>query len=72
MCKSTIDRFLENKALLPSWGAEIDSQVVPYVACMADWIGGSLSWSYESERYMGSHSEEIKKTGIVKLLPKKV
>jgi hypothetical protein len=72
MCKSTIDRFLENQALLPSWGGEIDAQVVSYVECMANWIGGTLHWSYESERYMGTKSEEIKRTGIVKLLPKEV
>ncbi|EIN08495.1 terpenoid synthase [Punctularia strigosozonata HHB-11173 SS5] len=72
MCKSTIDRFLENQALLPSWGPEIDAQLVPYVACMADWIGGSLNWSYESDRYMGGKSEEVKRTRIVQLLPKKV
>jgi len=69
MCKSAIDRFKTERANLPSWGLEIDRQVVIYVQGLADWIVGSLNWSFESTRYFGIHGHKIKKTRVVELLP---
>lgn len=72
LCKKTIDRFIENRALLPSWGPEIDAQVQIYVQGLADWIVGSLHWSFDSERYFGKKGLQIKKDRIVELAPVRV
>jgi hypothetical protein len=69
MCDAAIQRFLENQANLPSWTPEIDKQVSLYVQGVADWMPGSLYWSYNSERYFGKLGNEIKKTGVVQLQP---
>jgi hypothetical protein len=44
---------LLSENVLPSWGPEIDEQVKIYVDGLADWIVGSLHWSFDSERYFG-------------------
>jgi hypothetical protein len=67
MCKQSIDRFIDNRDMLPSWGLEIDSQVQIYVSGLADWIVGSLHWSFESERYFDKSGPEVKVTRIVHL-----
>jgi len=69
MCKSAIDRFKTERTNLPSWGLEIDRQVIIYVQGLADWIVGSLHWSFESTRYFGINGHKIKRTRVVELLP---
>lgn len=71
MCKQSIDRFVEDRSNLPSWGAQIDEDVDKYVDGLADWIVGSLHWSFESERYFGKAGREVKATRIVSLLPRR-
>lgn len=71
LCQQSIDRFVADRANLPSWGPEIDRQVAIYVDGLADWIVGSLHWSYESERYFGKTGLEVKKTRVVNLLPRR-
>ncbi|KAK1229843.1 Sesquiterpene synthase Agr1 [Marasmius sp. AFHP31] len=71
LCKQSIDRFLNDRAQLPSWGPEIDRQVDIYADGLADWIVGALHWSYESERYFGKTGPEIKKSRVVNLLPRR-
>lgn len=68
MCEQSINRFVADRANLPSWGPEIDRQVAIYVDGLADWIVGSLHWSFESERYFGKAGLEVKSTRAVKLL----
>ena len=70
MCEQSINRFVANRANLPSWGAEINEQVAIYVDGLADWIVGSLHWSFESERYFGKAGLEVKSTRAVNLLPR--
>ncbi|KAF5381366.1 hypothetical protein D9615_008302 [Tricholomella constricta] len=72
MCKQSIDRFVDDRANLPSWGPEIDKDVNTYVNGLADWIVGSLHWSFESERYFGKTGREVKATHVVNLLPRRV
>ena len=72
LCKKSIDRFIEDRARLPSWGPEIDAQVQVYVQGLADWIAGSLHWSFDSERYFGRKGGQIKKDRIVMLAPIRV
>lgn len=71
LCKQSIDRFNDDRANLPSWGPEIDRQVDIYVDGLADWIVGSLHWSFESERYFAQSGLEVKKNRIVDLLPRR-
>ena len=81
MCKCSIDRFCAAKKRLPSFAdldelygrpqGSIDKDVAKYVIGLEDWMVGSLHWSFESERYFGKNGREIKKTRIVKLLPRK-
>ncbi|TFK38101.1 isoprenoid synthase domain-containing protein [Crucibulum laeve] len=71
MCKQSIDRFVEDRSHLPSWGAEIDRQVAIYVGGLADWIVGSLHWSFESERYFGKSGRQVKASRVVELLPRR-
>jgi len=69
LSKQSIDRFTEDWARLPSWGPEIDAQVQVYVQGLADWITGSLHWSFDSERYFGRKGGQIKKDRIMVLAP---
>ena len=71
LCQQSIDRFIEERANLPSWGPEIDRQVDIYVDGLRDWIVGSLHWSFESERYFGKTGLEVKRSRIVNLLPRR-
>lgn len=72
LCEKSINRFIEERANLPSWGPEIDRQVNIYVDGLRDWIVGSLHWSFDSERYFGKAGREIKRTRTVNLLPRRV
>ena len=72
LCKKSIDRFIEVRARLPSWGPEIDAQVQVYVQGLADCIACSLHWSFDSERYFAKKGGQIKKSGIVELAPVRV
>jgi hypothetical protein len=71
MCKQSIDRFNDDRASLPSWGPKIDRDVAIYVDGLANWIVGSLHWSFESERYFGKMGREVKATRVVNLLPRR-
>lgn len=72
LCKKSIDRFTEDRARLPSWGPEIDEQVQVYVQGLADWIVGSLHWSFDSERYFGKKGLQVKESRTVELEPVQV
>jgi len=69
MCKQSIDRFNKERSRLPSWGAKIDRDVAIYVDGLANWIVGSLHWSFESERYFGKSGRQVKTSRVVDLLP---
>ena len=71
MCKQSIDRFAKERATLPSWGPAADQDVAVYVQGLADWIVGSLHWSFETERYFGKSGRKIKKTRVVCLSPRR-
>jgi hypothetical protein len=71
MCKQSIDRFQEERSRLPSWGPEIDRDVAIYVEGLADWIVGSLHWSFETERYFGKNGRQVKASRVIELLPRR-
>ncbi|KAJ8597532.1 terpenoid synthase [Rhizopogon salebrosus TDB-379] len=70
LCKSTVQRFEDNRAILPSWGEELDRQVGIYVEGLQNWIIGSLHWSFDSTRYFGKDGHTVKQDRIIKLFPK--
>lgn len=69
MCRQSIDRFIEEQNHLPSWGPKIDSDLAIYVDGLANWIVGSLHWSFETERYFGKTGRQVKTSRVVDLLP---
>ncbi|KAG2749955.1 terpenoid synthase [Suillus brevipes Sb2] len=71
LCKGSIQRFEDNRVILPSWGEELDRQVAIYVEGLQNWIVGSLHWSFDSTRYFGKDGHTIKQDRIIKLLPKR-
>ncbi|OJA10867.1 hypothetical protein AZE42_12242 [Rhizopogon vesiculosus] len=71
LCKDTIQRFEDNRAILPSWGEEIDRQVAIYIDGLQNWIIANLHWSFETTRYFGKDGHVVKRNRIVKLLPKR-
>ncbi|EDR07973.1 uncharacterized protein LACBIDRAFT_297518 [Laccaria bicolor S238N-H82] len=70
MCKDAIDRFVDDRTQLPSWGPKIDRDIAVYVDGLASWIVGSLHWSFETERYFGTKGRQVKATRVVDLLPR--
>ncbi|KAG1837270.1 isoprenoid synthase domain-containing protein [Suillus subalutaceus] len=71
MCKDAIQRFESNRAILPSWGEEVDKQVAIYVEGLQNWMIGSLHWHFNSPRYFGKDGHAVKRDRIVKLLPQR-
>jgi len=72
MCKQSIDRFNHDRNILPSWGAKIDRDVAVYVDGLANWIVGSLHWSFELKRYFGKNGQDVKVHRVVDLLPRRI
>ncbi|KAG2143016.1 isoprenoid synthase domain-containing protein [Suillus clintonianus] len=70
LCRQSIDRFNENRGLIPSWGPEIDKDVAVYVGGLASWIVGSLHWSFDTTRYFQNSGHEIKRMRVVSLCPR--
>lgn len=67
--KKFMDDFVSDMDNLPSFGAELDESVRLYFTKMSHWCIGNVVWSFETPRYFGARLEEVKKTGIVTLLP---
>jgi len=66
-----MSRFIAERRKLPSWGPDLDRDVNRYVDTICHWIVGNLHWCLESPRYFGSSREEVWRTRIVKLRPRK-
>ena len=69
MCRETLQSYYEYKTKIPSWSPEIDQNVAEYIRGIEDWIAGTFHWTFMSERYFGKKHDEVKRTGIVELLP---
>ena len=67
-----MNRFMQERKKLPSWGPNLDRDVNSYVDAIGNWVIGNLCWSFESKRYFGSALEDVKRTRIVTLRPRKV
>lgn len=64
-----MNRFVETKKQLPSFGAELDDAVAQYVDALGHWVIGNLEWSFESQRYFGSEHMRVKDTRVIILSP---
>ncbi|KAG6330575.1 hypothetical protein ID866_8514 [Astraeus odoratus] len=71
LVKSRMDNFEEYRALLPSWGEEVDRMICIYVKGLEDLIIGSFEWTFVTVRYFGEERARIRRDMTVKLLPKK-
>lgn len=67
-----MDKFMEGKKALPSWGVTVDAAVAAYVGAMEHWVVGNLDWSFETQRYFGPHHAEVKRSLLVTLRPQEV
>ncbi|KAI0360075.1 terpenoid synthase [Trametes cingulata] len=65
-----MERFVETKKSLPSFGAGLDDAVARYVEAMEHWVIGNLEWSFESQRYFGAEHKRVKETRVVMLSPR--
>ncbi|KAG0702611.1 terpenoid synthase [Suillus ampliporus] len=63
-------RFIDGLAKVPSWGPSTDVLVKEYLDGIATWARGNHSWSYETQRYLGTKGPEIQRTKLLPLLPK--
>ncbi|KAG8855037.1 hypothetical protein FRB96_007232 [Tulasnella sp. 330] len=64
--------FADCKQKLPSFGsARIDHEVQQYLGICEDWMTAGFHWSLRSDRYFGNDAAEVKRTRVVKLLPKR-
>ncbi|KIJ66678.1 hypothetical protein HYDPIDRAFT_85207 [Hydnomerulius pinastri MD-312] len=57
-----MDRYLQDKTCIASWGPKIDADVARYVDAIAHWVIGSLEWSFETPRYFGDQRAEVLRT----------
>ncbi|KDQ53197.1 hypothetical protein JAAARDRAFT_162104 [Jaapia argillacea MUCL 33604] len=67
--KQLMDRYVEDKKRLPSWGPSIDANVAKYLSGVENWVIGNLEWSFETQRYFGVEHAQIKRTRLVTLRP---
>ncbi|KAI0784175.1 terpenoid synthase [Abortiporus biennis] len=69
--KLLMDRFLDNKKKLPSFGPKMDKVVDRFVMAMEAWVAGNLNWSFETPRYFGRDRQRVKDTLVVNLYPRR-
>ena len=66
-CETLVERFQENKGLLPSFGEDLDPLVTTYIEGLQHWIAGFLNWCFETERYFGKEAPDVQIHRVVKL-----
>jgi hypothetical protein len=71
MYRAKTDRFDALYRQVPRWGGPVDLDVQKFVDGLAVCVGGTLYWSYESQRYFGTHGMEIKEAKTMRLWPQK-
>lgn len=69
--KSLMDDYNKYKALVRSFGPEHDANIQAYIRNIGGWVIGNLEWSFKSQRYFGPENEEIRRTRVVRISPKR-
>ncbi|KAH7930241.1 terpenoid synthase [Leucogyrophana mollusca] len=67
-----MNRCLEDRARLPSWGPAIDADVALFIKGIDHWVVGNLEWSFETPRYFGARHADILRTRRITLKPLEV
>lgn len=57
LIENEVRQFIDLEQSLPSFGANLDPDVLKFIAVMRAWMRGNLDWSFESGRYQPA--EEI-------------
>ena len=70
--ESLMGTYMKNKALVRSFGPEHDANIQAYMQGIGYWAVGNIEWSFKSQRYFGSAHEEVRRTGVVKIAPRRV
>lgn len=65
--EDNIAKFLSEKERLPSWGPAVDLSVQEFVDRLGRCVRGYDAWSYETNRYYGSHGLQIRQTRQITL-----
>lgn len=63
-------RFYALYGRLPRWMGPVGLAAPRLVDGMAQCVSGVLHWSYESERYFGRRGPAIKRSRVLRLLPR--
>jgi hypothetical protein len=66
-CESLVKRFEEHKALVPSFGEDLDPLVAVYIDGLQHWIASFLNWCFETERYFGKEAPDVQIHRVVRL-----
>jgi hypothetical protein len=70
--QNLVKEYMESKELIRSYGPNVDELIHAYIQHVSYWVAGNLEWSFKSQRYFGTDSDEVRKSGVVKLLTKGV
>ncbi|KAL4264339.1 Terpene synthase [Pleurotus pulmonarius] len=54
-----VDQFFDQWSRIPIFGSQLDEEVRAYCNMLGNWVRGSDSWSFESQRYFGIRGSEI-------------
>lgn len=65
-----MERFYHLYPQVPRYAGPVDLDVQTLIDGMAQCVSGVMHWSYESQRYFGKRGLEIKRSRILRLLPK--
>lgn len=61
------DIMNEYRKRIRSYGPKADKDIQRFIDGLQQWVIGNLEWSFQSGRYFGKYSEEVRRTGVVKL-----
>jgi hypothetical protein len=71
LAKEHFDTYVAEKEKIPCWGSKVGQDVANYLTSVEQWVIDLLHWHFASERYFGAVNEEITKTKVVTVLPRK-
>ncbi|KAH7320525.1 isoprenoid synthase domain-containing protein [Rhizoctonia solani] len=67
LIRKRLEKYIDIKAKLPSFGPGLDEQVVQYIQNIEYAILGFVEWAFITPHYFGNQAESARKTGIVNL-----
>ncbi|KAL5534778.1 hypothetical protein ACEPAG_1242 [Sanghuangporus baumii] len=65
--KDCADTIVASKAAMRSFGPDVDELAYNYVHGLEQWICGHNAWNLITRRFFGEETEEVIRTGVVKL-----